>query len=165
MADFSETSVSRNAKRIFSAPIADVDTFNTVVSAFAEDATMNIVKNQTSATYKARIDYKKADGSEAGYTLFYATSNTQMAEVVSHLTGNETTETIAGVGGTSAVNDDEYHWLVKFSCTKNITLDGKNYEDTFTVSIGREYMLISGFTYDTTLETIETWADAQDALA
>lgn len=165
MADFSETSISRNAKRVFSAPIADIETFNTVVSAFAEDATMNIVKNQTSATYKCKVEYKDAAGNDAGYDLFYAASNSQMESVVAQLTGTAFAETVAGTGGTAAVDEDEYHWLVKFSCTKNVSIDGTNYEDTFTVSIGREYMLISGFTYDTTLSTLETWADAQDALA
>ena len=165
MADFSETSISRNAKRVFTAPIATVEAFSEVISAFTAETDTNIVKNLTAATYKVRVNYKTAAGDDAGYNLCYANTVEQMNEFASLLKGNEATETMAGTGGSSEIPDEDYHWLVKFSCTKVINIDGTNYEDTFTVSIGREYMLISGFTYDATLTSIETWADAQTALA
>lgn len=165
MADFSETSISRNAKRVYTAEIADVNTFNTLVQAFADDTTMEITKNRSSATYKTRIDYTDADGDENGYILVYGTSNDQLSDAVSLLTGNETTETLAGVGGSAAEADGEEYWAVKFSCTKNVTIGSKVHEDSFTVTIGKNYMLITGFAYDATLEALETWADTQDAMA
>ena len=165
MADFTETSISRNAKRVFSTPIADVETFNTVVEAFKNDETMNIIKDVSSATYKTKIQYKDAAGVDTGYALFYGTSTENMNDMASLLAGTEASETAAGVGASGAIDEEAYHWLVKFSCTKNINIEGKNYEDTFTVTIGQDYMLISGFTYDATRDVIETWADAQAALA
>lgn len=165
MADFSETSVSRNAKRVYSAAIADIDSFETIVSAFADDTTMLIEKELSAATYKAKIVYTDAAGDDAGYNTFYATSKTQMETGVTALTAADLVTTIAGEGGSGTVSEDSYHWLVKFSCTKDVTIGSKTYEDTFNVSIGREYMLISGFSYDATLEAVETWADAQTALA
>ena len=165
MADFTETSISRNAKRVFSTPIADVETFNTVVEAFKNDETMNIIKEVSSATYKTKIAYKDAAGEDAGYALFYGVSTDNMNDMASLLAGTEASETAAGVGASAAIDEEAYHWLVKFSCTKNINIEGKNYEDTFTVTIGQDYMLISGFTYDATRDVIETWADAQAALA
>ena len=165
MADFTETSISRNAKRVFSTPIADVETFNTVVEAFKNDETMNIIKDVSSATYKTKIQYKDAAGVDTGYALFYGTSTENMNDMASLLAGTEASETAAGVGASGAIDEEAYHWLVKFSCTKNINIEGKNYEDTFTVTIGQDYMLISGFTYDATRDAIETWADAQAALA
>ena len=165
MADFTETSISRNAKRVFSTPIADVETFNTVVEAFRNDETMNIIKEVSSATYKTKIAYKDAAGEDAGYALFYGISTDNMNDMASLLAGTEASETAAGVGASGAIDEEAYHWLVKFSCTKNINIEGKNYEDTFTVTIGQDYMLISGFTYDATRDVIETWADAQAALA
>ena len=165
MADFTETSISRNAKRVFTTPIADVETFNTVVEAFKNDETMNIIKEVTSATYKSKIAYKDAAGVDTGYALFYGTSTENMNDMSSLLAGTEASETAAGVGASGAIDEEAYHWLVKFSCTKNISIEGKNYEDTFTVTIGQDYMLISGFTYDATRDVIETWADAQAALA
>ena len=165
MADFTETSISRNAKRVFSTPIADVETFNTVVEAFRNDETMNIIKNVSSTTYKCRIEYKDAAGEDAGYILFYGASTDNMNDMASLLSGTEAAETAAGTGGSAVLDAEAYHWLVKFTCTKNINIEGKNYEDTFTVTIGQDYMLISGFTYDATRDVIETWADAQAALA
>ena len=165
MADFTETSISRNAKRVFTNPIADVENFNTVVEAFRNDETMNIIKEVSSATYKTKIAYKDAAGEDAGYALFYGVSTDNMNDMASLLAGTEASETAAGVGASAAIDEEAYHWLVKFSCTKNINIEGKNYEDTFTVTIGQDYMLISGFTYDATRDVIETWADAQAALA
>ena len=165
MADFTETSISRNAKRVFSTPIADVETFNTVVEAFRNDETMNIIKEVSSATYKTKVAYKDAAGEDAGYALFYGASTDNMNDMASLLSGTEAAETAAGVGGSAVLDAEAYHWLVKFTCTKNVNIEGKNYEDTFTVTIGQDYMLISGFTYDATRDSIESWADAQAALA
>ena len=165
MADFTETSISRNAKRVFTTPIADVATFNEIVEAFKNDETMNIIKSLSSATYKCRIEYKDAAGEDASYALFYGASTENMNDMATLLAGTEAAETAGGVGASAAIGADDYHWLVKFSCTKNITIEGKNYEDTFNVTIGQDYMLISGFTYDATRDAIETWADAQAALA
>ena len=165
MADFTETSISRNAKRVFSTPIADVETFNEVVEAFKNDETMNIVKEVSSATYKCKVEYKNAAGEDAGYALFYGTSTENMNDMGSLLHGTEAAETAAGIGASAELSEEDFHWLVKFSCVKAINIDGKNYEDNFTVTIGQDYMLISGFTYDATRDSIETWADAQAALA
>lgn len=166
MADFSETSVSRSAKRVYTAAIADIDSFEAVISAFKADTTMNLnTRNVSSATYKVKVEYKDAAGDDAGYILAYATGKDTLNETATLLQGNEMTETMAGVGGTAALDADSYHWLVKFSCIKTVNIDGTDYQDSFTVSIGREYMLISGFAYDSTLTALETWADSQDALA
>ena len=87
MADFTETSISRNAKRVFTDPIADVETFNTVVEAFKNDETMNIIKNVSSATYKTKIQYKNGAGEDAGYALFYGASTDNMDDMESLLKG------------------------------------------------------------------------------
>ncbi|MBQ3570463.1 MAG: glycerol permease, partial [Methanocorpusculum sp.] len=57
MADFIETSKSRNAKRTYD-KIADADTFESVVAAFKADSTMGLTRKEAGAeTYKTRIDY------------------------------------------------------------------------------------------------------------
>lgn len=166
MADFTETSISRNAKRVYTAQISSVTDFDAIVDAFVADTTMNIAsKNLSSATYKVKVAYKDGAGEDAGYVLYYGNSAQDMTDMASLLAGTEAAETAGGVGASGAVDDEGYHWLVKYSCVKNITVDSTTYEDTFTVTIGRDYMLISGFTYDATRDAIETWADAQAALA
>ena len=47
-------------------------------------------------------------------------------------------------------------WSARYSCSLG--------EDTFTVTITREYMLINGFEEDATLAAVEAWADKQTAL-
>ena len=62
MADFIETSKSRNAKRTYD-KIADVDTFEAAVSAFEADSTMGLTRKEASSeVYKTRIDYFDAKG-------------------------------------------------------------------------------------------------------
>ena len=114
MADFIETSKSRNAKRTYD-KIADADTFESVVSAFKADSTMGLTR--------------KEDGAE----------------------------TAAGVGGSASTDSTEDTWSAKFSCSLG--------EDTVTVTITREYMLVNGFENDETLAAVEAWADTVEALS
>ena len=58
-------------------------------------------------------------------------------------------------GGASR-DSTEDTWSAKFSCSLG--------DDTFTVTITREYMLINGFEEDATLAAVETWADTVAAL-
>ena len=156
MADFIETSKSRNAKRTYD-KIADVDTFASVVSAFAADSTMGLTRKEASSeTYKTRIDYFDAAGEDKGYLNFYAADKTAYADMASLLTGTEAAETAAGVGGSASKDAAEDTWSAKYSCSLG--------EDTFTVTITREYMLVNGFEEDETLEAVEAWADTIPAL-
>ena len=63
--------------------------------------------------------------------------------MASFLKGNEAAETAAGVGGSYSHDESE---------------------DTFTVTITREYMLINGFEEDATLAAVEAWADTVPAV-
>ena len=156
MADFIETSKSRNAKRTYD-KIADADTFESVVAAFKADSTMGLTRKEAGAeTYKTRIDYFDAAGEDKGYLNFYAADKTAYEDMASLLKGTEAAETAAGVGGSASTDSTEDTWSAKFSCSIG--------EDTFTVTITREYMLVNGFELDETLAAVETWADTQTAL-
>jgi hypothetical protein len=156
MADFIETSKSRNAKRTYD-KIADVDTFEAAVAAFEADSTMGLTrKEESSKVYKTRIDYFDAKGEDKGYLNFYAADKTAYTDMASLLTGTEAAETAAGVGGSASADSTEDTWSAKYSCSLG--------EDTFTVTITREYMLVNGFEKDETLEAVESWADTDPAL-
>ena len=156
MADFIETSKSRNAKRTYD-KITDADTFESVVSAFKADSTMGLTRKEAGAeTYKTRIDYFDAAGEDKGYLNFYAADKTAYNDMASLLTGTEAAETAAGVGGTASRDSTEDTWSTKYSCAIG--------DDTFYVTITREYMLISGFSKDETLAAVEDWADTVEAL-
>ena len=158
---FVETSKSRNAKRTYAA-IADVGTFESAVTAFASDTTMGLSRKEAGAqTYKTRIDYLDAAGEDKGYVNFYAADKTTYNDMASLLSGTEAAETAAGVGGTASADPTEDTWSAKFSCV----LVAGNVEDTFTVTITREYMLINGFETDEALAAVEAWADTVEALS
>ena len=154
--NFEETSVSRNAKRTYD-KIADADTFASVVSAFTADSTMGLTRKEASSeVYKTRIDYFDAAGNDKGYLNFYAADKTAYTDMAYLLTGTEAAETVAGVGGSASKDEGEDTWSAKYSCSLG--------EDTFTVTITREYMLVNGFEKDETLEAVEAWADTIPAL-
>lgn len=156
MADFIETSKSRNAKRTYD-KIADVNTFEAAVSAFASDSTMGLTRKEASSeVYKTRIDYFDAKGDDKGYLNFYAADKTAYTDMASLLKGTEAAETAAGVGGSASTDSEEDTWSAKFSCSLG--------DDTFTVTITREYMLVNGFEKDETLAAVEAWADTIPAL-
>ena len=154
--NFEETSVSRNAKRTYE-KITDIDTFEAALAAFVSDSTMGLTKRElSSAAYKVRIDYFDAAGEDKGYLNFYAADKAAYTDMASLLTGTEAAETAAGVGGSASKDEGEDTWSAKYSCSLG--------EDTFTVTITREYMLVNGFEKDETLEAVEAWADTIPAL-
>jgi len=157
MANFVETSNSRNAKRTYE-KIADIDTFEAALEAFVSDSTMGLTKRERSnETYKARIDYFDADANEKGYLTFTAADRDQFESFTPYLAGNETAETAAGIGASASRDEDEDAWSVRYSCAIG--------DDTFNVTITREYMLITGFSKDATKEALEVWADTVEALS
>ena len=157
MTNFVETSNSRNAKRTYD-KIADAETFASVVASFAADTTMGLTRKEAGAeTYKTRIDYFDAVGEDKGYLNFYAADKTAYTDMASLLTGTEAAETAAGVGGSASADAAEDTWSAKYSCSLG--------EDTFTVTITREYMLVNGFEKDETIAAVESWADSVEALS
>ena len=154
--NFEETSVSRNAKRTYE-KIETIESFETALSRFTSDTTMNLTKRElNSASYKIRIDYFDAASNDKGYLNFYAADKTAYTDMASLLTGTEAAETAAGVGGSASKDAAEDTWSAKYSCSLG--------EDTFTVTITREYMLINGFEKDETLAAVEAWADTVPAI-
>jgi hypothetical protein len=85
-----------------------------------------------------------------------AADKTAYTDMASLLTGTEAAETAAGVGGSASKDEGEDTWSAKYSCSLG--------EDTFTVTITREYMLVNGFEEDETLAAVESWADTIPAL-
>ena len=63
-------------------------------------------------------------------------------------------------GGASRDSTDDT-WSAKYSCM----LVGGEVEDTFTVTITHEYMLINGFETGEALAAVERWADGVEALS
>ncbi|HJJ77478.1 MAG TPA: hypothetical protein O0X78_03290, partial [Methanocorpusculum sp.] len=81
----------------------------------------------------------------------YAADKTAYNDMASLLTGTEAAETVAGVGGSASRDSEDDTWSVKYSCERE--------EDTFIITFTREYIHVTGFAEDATIEAIETWAD------
>ena len=158
MTNFVETSKSRNAKRTYAA-IANVADFEAAVQAFAADSTMGLTRKELSTeTYKAQIRYFDANSDEKGYVNLYAADKTQYESLVEFLASDLAAEAANGEDHGGASRDStEDTWSAKYSCSLG--------DDTFTVTITREYMLVNGFEEDATLAAVETWADSQTALS
>ena len=79
------------------------------------------------------------------------------AKIVEFLASDLAAEAANGEDHGGASRDStEDTWSAKYSCSLG--------DDTFTVTITREYMLVNGFEEDATLAAVETWADSQTAL-
>ena len=157
MTNFVETSKSRNAKRTYT-PIANVTAFAEAVAAFAADSTMGLTRKEKSAeTYKAKIIYFDENSDEKGYVNLYADDQTQYENMTTFLEGAVASEAANGENHGGASRDStEDTWSARYSCSLG--------EDTFTVTITREYMLINGFELDETLAAVEAWADTVPAV-
>ena len=157
MSDFVETSKSRNAKRTYT-PMADVATFTAALEAFAADTTMGLTrKEKSSETYKAKVVYFDENSDEKGYVNLYADDQTQYTSMTEYLERDSAAEAANGENHGGASRDStEDTWSAKYSCSLG--------EDTFTVTITREYMLINGFEEDATLAAVELWADSVPAV-
>ena len=155
--NFVETSKSRNAKRTYT-PIADVAAFSAAVEAFAADTTMGLTRKEPrSETYKAKIIYFDENSDEKGYVNMYAEDQAQYTSMTEFLAGSVAAEAANGENNGGASRDStEDTWSAKYSCSLG--------EDTFTVTITREYMLINGFETDEALAAVEAWADGVPAV-
>lgn len=165
MTDFTKTAISQNAKREYVSPIPNFDSFHTITSAFESDTTMGITKTKTAETYKTRIMYFDENSNEKGSVGLSAEDREQYETMSAFLEGDLAAEAANGEnhGGASRESTDDT-WTVKYSCINKVTINGKDTDDTFTITIGRDYMSINGFSYDETLAKIETWADSQTLL-
>ena len=162
MSNFVETSKSRNAKRTYTA-ISDAAVFAETIAAFSADTTMGLSKKELSSeTYKAKITYFDANSDEKGLVSLTAEDKTQYEAMVEFLEGDLAAEAANGEdhGGASRDSTDDT-WSAKFSCILAVG----EVNDTFTVTITREYMLINGFETNEALATVEALADAVAALS
>ena len=149
--NFVETAKSRTAKRTYN-KIENIDDFEAGIANFLADESMSITRKAAStSSYKVKVEYFDAAGDDKGYINCYAADKTAYNDMASLLTGTEAAETVAGLGGSASRDSEDDTWSVKYSCERE--------EDTFIITFTREYIHVTGFAEDATIEAIETWAD------
>jgi len=167
MADFIQSSQSKNAVRELASPIADVTAFNTIVQSVITNNPFGCVSYMNSGanhppveksreSYTARFVYQDNDakkigsgsenyGTVAGYKAGIAAVLANSANVTAH-------------GGIPAHDSDTDTFSATLKC------HAANNE-IYLVTFGREQVSVSSYEDDGILSVIETWADGVAALA
>lgn len=168
MADYEQTSVSKNAKRIISSPLTLAD-FSTAVAAFAAAALPGLGKEIKSVSIRTPVLFADAAGDELcrivdNLTRTDAEMLSGIASVVAASVGMYLADSglVTALGGDSVVADtyaDYEHssCTVTFSCNLN--------GDTLQVSFRRDGVYFLSYADDATAAALDAWCDEQPVLA
>jgi hypothetical protein len=167
MADFVQQSITKSATRTLTTPIADADTFETLVEAVVTNnpfactaytvggVAMNPVEI-TKRSYGARLVWEDVDAKNVGTTTEKYSTKAGFNAGVAVIMANAPLAT-AHVG--TPIHDPD---LDTYSAT--IRCHDANGE-VYTVTVSRDHIDVTSYSDDAILAKVETWADGQAALA
>jgi len=167
VADFIETSNTKTAVRELIAPIADVNTFNTLVEGIitgnpfgctaytAGDIPQDPVVKGREA-YTAHVIYQDAEARVIGLVTARAGTVAGFSASVAEVLGNA--ELTAAMGGSPARDEEGETYSCALKCH-----DGNG--EVYTVTISRTQVRVSSYSDDAIRTTVETWADTKPELA
>ena len=167
MADFVQSSESKNAVRDLASPISDVATFNTIVQSVITDNPFACVAYMT-----AGLNHDPVEKTKEGYTVKIVYQDTE-AKTVGTLSDKFTT--IAGFnagatailastalstahGGTPFRDTDNEAYSATLKCHDT---NGELYQVTFS----RDRVTLTSYSDEAIRTRVETWADTVAALA
>ena len=167
MADFVQTSNTKTAVRELAAPIADVNTFSTIVAGVLTNNPWNctaytqgsvpqdpVAKNRE--TYTAYVIYEDAEAKSVGLVTARGKTVAGFTAAITEILGNAD---LADAMGGDAVRDSESE---SYSCSLRChDANGEVYYVTFS----RDQVRITSYSDDAIRTRIETWADTIPALA
>lgn len=167
MGDFVSTSVTKTASRTLASPVADVETFNTIVSGVVsgnpwgctsfESGGQTLAPVRVTKQYvSGKIVYENTEGATVGTISVNAPSSAAFATEISTLMADASLGT--AMGGTPSHDSSGDNFSTALSCH---AANGEVFKVTFT----RGKVTVSGYENDSILATIETWADTIAALA
>jgi len=160
-ADFIQTAVSKSAKRVFSAYFTDPANYDAIIGEITGVtnplglASVELGKQ----TYKTYIGYyDSTSGKLNGQVQATAFTRAEYNAAIAALVGSDTLKTAFGNGGTAEASeiDTDATWNVRISAVLG--------EDTFSISLNRDSMTVSGYADDATIAAVETWAVTKPAL-
>ncbi|WP_292490804.1 hypothetical protein [Methanoculleus sp. 10] len=168
MADFVQTTVNKTALRDLAVPIADVESFDTIIQAVITDNPFGCVGYTTRAGetiapiiknrehYTAKVNFVDGEGKKVGTVSLQsptiAAFNANAAEVLAN------TALATAMGGVAERNFAGETYYAQLRCHDP---SGDDYYVTFT----RKTVRISSYQDDAIRDAVETWADAAPALA
>lgn len=167
MADFVAKSVTKSAERILANEITDMSTFQTLVNGVIADnpwgCTSYVEAGVTVAGvrkgaeyYSGKVVYQDTEAKVVGQVSVKAPTSSGFTAAVSNVVANAALET--AIGGTAAHDSSGDNFSITLRCH---AANGEQY----TVSFKRDKIIVSSYTADSILSTIETWADGVAALA
>ena len=167
--DFTPTSVVKSAKRTYTAPITDAQTFdNAIADLKSEDnplgATGYMTAGETvpgvstaSEYYKATIEYTDTLGETLGTIVITAPTRTAYDDIIAELTATTAITQAYGSGAAANRNTAKDSWNVRL---KIHDPTGEIYYLSFT----RKDLRITSYESDDILTKVDTWADGVAAL-
>jgi hypothetical protein len=168
MADFVQTTVNKTALRDLAVPIADVESFDTIIQAVITDNPFGCVGYTTRAGetiapviknrehYTAKVNFLDGEGKKVGTVSLQSPSiaafNANAAEVL------DNAALATAMGGEAVRNGPGETYYAQLKCHDP---SGDDYYVTFT----RKTVRVSSYQDDAIRTAVETWADAVPALA
>jgi hypothetical protein len=167
MGDFVQQSITKSAVRDLASPIADIATFNTLVSgvisgnpwsctAYEIGGVAQDPVTKTREGYTARIYYEDEEANTVGTVSARATTIAGFNAAVTAILAD--TDLSTAMGGDASHGGDDDTFSAALRCH-----DANG--ETYTVTFGREQIRVSSYSDDAILAAIETWADTKPELA
>ncbi len=157
MGDFIQQSVTKTAVRELSAPIADIATFNTLVSGIISGNPWGCTAYDVSGVPQDPVAI-----SRQGYTARIEYENNE-AKVVGAF-NSAVTAIMADTALATAMGGDAIHVAGEDGFTATLKCHSATGE-IYYVSFSREQVRVTSYSDDAILATIETWADTKPELA
>ena len=168
MADFVQTTVNKTALRDLAVPIADVESFDTIIQAVITDNPFGCVEYTTRAGetiapiiknrehYTAKVYFVDGEGKKVGTVSLQSPTIAAFEANASEVLDN--TALATAMGGVAVRNGPGESYYAQLKCHDP---SGDDYYVTFT----RRTVRISSYQDDAIRTAVETWADAVGALA
>ncbi len=167
MADFVQTTYTKSAVRELAAPIADIGTFDGIVSAVIDDnpfgctsytyqgATVaGVIRSQE--RYDAKVVYEDTELEQVGDISAQVETVTAFGAAATEIMGNAALA--AAIGGTPSRDAAKDTFYCKLKCHDP---SGEVYYVTFS----RDKVRVSSYESDAIVAAVETWADTVAELA
>ena len=167
MGDFIQQSVTKTAVRELSVPIADIATFNTLVSgvisgnpwgctAYDVGGVSQDPVAKSREGYTARIEFEDNEAKVVGSTTTRAPTVTAFNAAVTAIVADTALATAMGGDAIHVAEEDGFSATLKCHAASG---------EIYYVTFGREQVRVSSYSDDAILATIETWADTKTELA
>jgi hypothetical protein len=167
MSDFVQQLITKSATRVLSAPIADADSFETLIESVVTDNPFACTAYTlggdvmaavaiTRRSYGARLVWEDNDTKNIGNTTENYDNKAGFAAGVAFIMASAPLATHHG--GTCVHDPDNDTFLAQIRCHD---VNGEIYY----VYISRDHIDVTSYTADAILTKVETWADSVPALA